>query len=214
MNARLHLAGIAVAVTAVVAAAGAQTTQTQTPPPIPVPQPFPTAKPPSSTQPPPTTTTTTTPAKPPAGTSGTSSAPTTSSPNVPTNPTTIYAGGRPTETDLGVAVYPASDFLDSYDAGKGQRYYIFGTAAPYADIVTYYKNKLKDSGRELFKSPPMQQFDLGRFRDDTMAYPPSVVIKDYTWSLDGQRVDGYLFVTGTTEKRYRTIIQIVPNTGK
>ena len=60
----------------------------------------------------------------------------------------------------------------------------------------------------------MQQFDLGRFRDDTMAYPPSVVVKDYTWGLDGQRSDGYLFVNGTTEKRYRTIIQIVPNTAK
>ncbi len=205
---RLHLAGIAVAVSALVAVAGAQTTQTQNPPPIPVPQPFPTAKPPSGSQPPPTTTpttTTTTPAKPPA---------TTTAPSMPAGPTTTYAGGRPTETDLGAPIYPAADFLDSYDAGKGQRYYIFGAAAFYADIVTYYKNKLKDSGRELFKSPPMQQFDLGRFKDDTMAYPPSVVIKDYTWGLDGQRSDGYLFVNGTTEKRYRTIIQIVPNTGK
>jgi hypothetical protein len=211
MSRRLHLAGIAIAVTAAVTAAGAQTTQTQTPPPIPVPQPFPTAKPPSSSQPPPTTTTTTTttPAKPPAATS-TSSQP----PAATTNPTTVYAGGRPTETDLGAPIYPAADFLDAYDAGKGQRYYIFGTAAYYADIVTYYKNKLKDSGRELLKSPPMQQFDLGRFKDDTMAYPPSVVIKDYTWGLDGQRSDGYLFVSGTVEKRYRTIIQIVPNTPK
>jgi hypothetical protein len=199
-RARLHLAGVAIAVAIVATGVGAQTTQTQTPPPIPVPQPFPSAKPPSGPQPPPTTTV---PTKPPATT------PTTS-----TNPTTTYAGGRPTETDLGAPIYPAADFLDSYDAGKGQRYYIFGAAAYYADIVTYYKNKLKDSGRELFKSPPMQQFDLGRFRDDTMTYPPSVVIKDYTWGLDGQRSDGYLFVNGTAEKRYRTIIQIVPNTAK
>ena len=32
--------------------------------------------------------------------------------------------------------------------------------------------------------------DLGRFQEDTMAYPPSVVVKDYTWN--GQA--GYLHV--------------------
>ena len=52
----------------------------------------------------------------------------------------------------------------------------------------------------------MQQFDLGRFDDDTMAFPPSVVVKDYTWNNS----PGYLHVAGTTEKRYQTIIQIVP----
>jgi hypothetical protein len=41
-----------------------------------------------------------------------------------------------------------------------------------------------------------------------MAYPPSVVVKDYTWNGG----TGYLAVSGTTEKRYRTIIQIVPIT--
>jgi hypothetical protein len=121
---------------------------------------------------------------------------------------------RPTERDLGVPVYPAAEYLDSYDAGRGQRYYLFGTNAAYADIVAYYKNMLHDSGHELFKAPAMQQFDLGKFRDDTMAYPPSVVVKDYTWALDGQRSDGYLAVDGTREKRYKTVIQIVPATGR
>ena len=32
------------------------------------------------------------------------------------------------------------------------------------------------------KLPAMQQFDLGRFDEDAMAYPPSVVVKDYTWN--------------------------------
>jgi hypothetical protein len=41
-----------------------------------------------------------------------------------------------------------------------------------------------------------------------MAFPPSVVVKDYTWN-GGQ---GFLAVSGTTERRYRTIIQIVPPT--
>jgi hypothetical protein len=38
-----------------------------------------------------------------------------------------------------------------------------------------------------------------------MAYPPSVVIKDYTSSNS----PGYLHVSGTVEKRFKTIIQIV-----
>ena len=49
------------------------------------------------------------------------------------------------------------------------------------------------------------QFDLGRFQDN-MAYPPSIVVKDYF----SENSPGYLFVSGTSEKRYRTIIQIVP----
>src|SRR5262245_59999676 len=32
-------------------------------------------------------------------------------------------------------VYPASQFLASYDAGRGQRYYLYGTTAPFADVV-------------------------------------------------------------------------------
>jgi hypothetical protein len=39
-----------------------------------------------------------------------------------------------------------------------------------------------------------------------MSFPPSVVVKDYTWNGS----DGYLHVSGTTETRYKTVIQIVP----
>jgi hypothetical protein len=176
-------------------------TGSQTPP-IPVPRPFPqpnqpSAPPPSSTAPPPTTA---------------SKTPAPPAPAPVVTPTAV--ANRPTERDLGVPIYPAAEYLDSYDAGRGQRYYLFGTNAAFADIVAYYKNLLHDSGHELFKAPAMQQFDLGKFRDDTMAYPPSVVVKDYTWALDGQRSDGYLAVDGTRQKRYKTVIQIVPATGK
>jgi len=109
--------------------------------------------------------------------------------------------------DIGVPVYPTAEFLDSVDAGGGQRYYLYGVNASYDAIVTFYKTTLKSGGRELFnRAPPTQQFDLGRFREETMAYPPSVVVKDYTWNGS----TGYLYVSGTTEKRFRTIIQIVP----
>ena len=107
-------------------------------------------------------------------------------------------------------IYPASQFLEVLDAGKGQQFHLYGTDAPFAEIVAYYKTTLKNSGRVLFQGPLMHQFDLGRFQEQSMAYPPSVVVKDYTWNGS----EGYLHVSGTTSTRYKTIIQIVPATGR
>lgn len=160
----------------------AQTPPTQPPP---KPKPFPNS---GTAEPPPKPVVT----QPPAG-------------NVPPVPPPV---GTPTVQDLnGTPVYPGAEYLDSYDAGRGQRYYIYGTNTPYADIVVYYKNTLRNSSnREIFRMPAMHQFDLGRFAEESMAYPPSVVVKDYTWNES----PGYLVVTGTTEKRFKTVIQIVP----
>ena len=36
---------------------------------------------------------------------------------------------------LGVPIYPGAQFIASYDAGRGQRYYLFGTNASFAEIV-------------------------------------------------------------------------------
>ena len=109
---------------------------------------------------------------------------------------------------LGVPLYPAAQFITSYDAGRGQRYYLYGTTAPYADIVQFYRNTLKQRGEEVFAAPPVHQFDIGRFREETMAFPPSVTVKDYTWGGSA----GYLNPKrGAQPQRYPTIIQIVPN---
>ena len=51
-------------------------------------------------------------------------------------------------------------------------------------------------------------FLIGRFREETMAFPPGVTVKDYTWGGS----EGYLAVKGSVGTRYRTIIQIVPVT--
>jgi hypothetical protein len=102
--------------------------------------------------------------------------------------------------------YPAAEYLEAFDAGAGQRYYLYGTNAPFAEIVSYYRTVMKNGGREIYRTPGMHQFDLGRFNDERMVYPPSVVIKDYA----GGTTPGYLYVAGTEERRYRTIIQIVP----
>ena len=154
-----------------------------------VPQPFPkpgqpqpqTAAPPQATAPPQT-------AKPPAA--------------PPRDPS------EPADGALGVTIYPAAQFIRSYDAGKGQRYYLYGTSASFAEIVQYYRTLLRQRGELVFEEPPVHQFDLGRFREETMAFPPSVTVKDYTWGGSA----GYLNPTrGAKPQRYPTIIQVVPN---
>jgi hypothetical protein len=98
-----------------------------------------------------------------------------------------------------------ADYLESFDTGKGQRYYLFGSNDAYADVVAYFKTQIRGGSRELFKTPGMFWFDLpGRVSESS--FPPSVVVKDYTWGT----LDGYLFVDGASSRRYKTIIQIVP----
>jgi hypothetical protein len=108
---------------------------------------------------------------------------------------------------LGAPIYPSAVYLTSYDAGRGQRFYIFGATVPYADLVGYYKTVLKQKGDELFDAPPTHQFETVKFRDETMAFPPGVTIKDYTFGGSA----GYPNPkTDATPARYPTIIQIVP----
>ena len=111
------------------------------------------------------------------------------------------------EATLGAPIYPSSVFLTSYDAGRGQRFYIFGSTIPYAELVAYYKTVLKQKGDELFEAPPTYQFDTAKFRDEAMAFAPSVTIKDYTYGgsagYPNPKKDG-------TPARFPSVIQIVP----
>jgi hypothetical protein len=125
----------------------------------------------------------------------------------PVAPAPAATGEAPSETTLGVQVYPGAEFIASYDAGRGQRYHLFGTNASFLDVVNYYKTTLKQKGELIYEEPPIHQFDIGRFREETMAFPPSVTVKDYTWGGSS----GYLNPKrGATPQRYKTIIQIVP----
>ena len=115
--------------------------------------------------------------------------------------------GDPTEATLGTPIYPSARFIASYDAGRGQRYYLFGSETDFLQLVTYYRTVLKQKGELVYEEPPVHMFETGRFREETMAFPPSVTVKDYTWggSL------GYLNPKpGATPARFKTIIQIVP----
>jgi hypothetical protein len=112
-----------------------------------------------------------------------------------------------TPPDLGVPPYPSMQFIESYNAGSGQRFYLYGSASSFADVVAYYKSVLKQKGELVFEVPATHEFDIGRFNEETMAFPPSVTVKDYT----GPGLQGYPNPkAGAEPARFKTIIQIVP----
>ena len=129
----------------------------------------------------------------------------------PTRPVNLPAGleeGAPSDAVLGFAVYPSAQFIASYDAGRGQRYYLYGADAPFATLVKYYQTALKTKGTLVFDAPGTHMFEVGRFREETMAFPPGVTIKDYTWNGSG----GYLNPKKDGQPgRFPSIIQIVPS---
>ena len=90
---------------------------------------------------------------------------------------------------------------------RGQRFHLYGVTLPYLEAVTFYRTALKAKGDELFESPPTHQFDLGRFRDSDVAFPPSVTVKDYT---RGGAAGFPNPKAGEKPERFPTIIQIVP----
>jgi hypothetical protein len=113
----------------------------------------------------------------------------------------------PSEATIGFPLYPSAQFIASYDAGRGQRYYIFGTTASFNDLVTYYRTQLKEKGNLVFEEPPTHMFEIGRFNNDTMAFPPGVTIKD--WTSGGSK--GYPNPKpGAQPARFPSIIMIVP----
>src|SRR4051812_40728252 len=61
-------------------------------------------------------------------------------PDAPKQPATAPpAPSAPGEAQMGVRLYPGAQFLASYDAGRGQRYYLFGSTASFVDVVTFYR---------------------------------------------------------------------------
>jgi hypothetical protein len=125
-------------------------------------------------------------------------------------PTPAAAPGTeqpPTQAILGLPVPPGAQFLGSYDAGQGQRYFLYGSGSSFTEVLTFYRNALKQRGDVVFEEPATQIFEVGRFREDSMAFPPSVVVKDYMWG----NIGGYMNPKpGAQPARFPTVIQIVP----
>lgn len=171
----------------------------QTPQPFPRPgaqappkpaQPAPTSPP--STQPPATT-------PPPSQTTPPRTTPPAATPSA--------EASAPPATEVFFPIYPAAQFLASYDAGRGQRYYIYGASAPFADVVTYYRTQLDEKGSLVFKDPPTHMFEVGRYREESMAFPPGVTVKDWTWGGS----QGYVNPKPKGQpQRFPTVVMIVP----
>lgn len=124
----------------------------------------------------------------------------------PARASVASAQNVPTEATLGFPIYPNAQFLTSYEAGWSQRYYLFGTNSSFEEMVRYYAVILDERGDRVFDGPATHMFEVGRFREDEMAFPPGVTVKDYTWNGS----EGYLNPTGAEPARFRTVIQIVP----
>ena len=173
--------------------------QQQQPPPAlpPFPQPGPRTTPPATARP-------AQPSPPP---------PTTTA--APASPTTAAKPGAPeaapSELELGVPLYPGAQFIASYDAGRGQRYYIFGLAAGFVQTVEWYRTALKQKGELVYDVPATHEFDVGKYDEDKMAFPPGVTVKDYQSEIS----PGYPNPKrGVQPDRFPTLLQIVPVTAR
>jgi len=106
-----------------------------------------------------------------------------------------------------VPLYPGAQFLSSFDAGRGQRYFWFGSTASFVEVVAFYRGALKQKGDLIFEAPATHEFDVGRFKEETMAFPPGVTVKDFHSEVS----QGYPNPRpGGQPARFPTIIQIVP----
>jgi hypothetical protein len=74
-------------------------------------------------------------------------------------------------------------------------------------VVAYYRTQLRDKGDSVYDQPPTHMFQVGRFRDETMAFPPGVTVKDWTWGGSQGYPNPKL---GAEPARFPSIIMIVP----
>src|SRR3989449_11722731 len=133
-----------------------------------------------------------------------------SEPPAPT-PAPAKPDAAPTGATLGVPVYPGAQFIASYNAGRGQRYYIFGSAATFVDLVAYYRTALKQKGELVYDFPATHEFDVGKYREETMAFPPGVTIKNFQTDVS----QGFPNPKpGGQPPRFKSILQFVPVTEK
>jgi len=123
----------------------------------------------------------------------------------PVVPAGASGGNGPAAATVVFPIIPDSQFLGSYNAGKGQRYYLYGTTKPYLDVVAYYRTQLKDRGEEVFAEPATHMFQ-DKFRPEAMAFPPGVTVKDWTYQSKGYPNP----LVGGKPERFPTIVMIVP----
>jgi hypothetical protein len=120
----------------------------------------------------------------------------------------LTAEQAPSEALLGAPVLPNAQFLGSYDAGgAGQRFYLYGSVQRFPEVVAYYRTVLKQKGELVFDVPATHMFEVGKFREDQVAFPPGVTVKDYTTG-GSPGLPNPKF--GAAPAAFPTVIQIVP----
>jgi hypothetical protein len=117
------------------------------------------------------------------------------------------AGVPPAACQQGAPVIAGAQYLESYEAGMGQTYCLYGSTQTFADVVTYYRTVLKDRGELVFEAPATHMFEVGKFKETEVAFPPGVTVKDYTWSGSPGYTNPRL---GATPAFFPTVIQVVP----
>ena len=96
-------------------------------------------------------------------------------------------------------------------AADGRAHEATGSSASFVDLVTYYRNVLKQKGELVFDVPATHEFDVGKYREETMAFPPGVTVKDYESAISA----GYPNPKpGGQPARFRSVLQFVPVTEK
>jgi hypothetical protein len=113
----------------------------------------------------------------------------------------------PAACQQGAPVLAGAQYLTSYDAGMGQTYCLYGSGQAFADVVTYYRTVLKDRGELVFDAPATHMFEVGRFKEADVAFPPGVTVKDYTWGGSPGYMNPRL---GASPAFFPTVIQVVP----
>lgn len=189
-------------VTAAVLALAAASARAQ--PPVARPQPPPAAPGARTPAPAPAPAETARPEAPPAAASPNASAP---SPSGTTPAAAADPDAAPAPEQLNAPVFPGAAYLGSYDAGRGQRFHLFGSSQSFAEIVLFYRGVLKDKGELVFEEPPTHMFDVGKFREDDVAFPPGVTVKDYAVGGSPGLPNP---APGGTPAFFPTVIQIVP----
>jgi hypothetical protein len=122
-------------------------------------------------------------------------------------PSTSGAEAPPPASALGgIPLFPGAQFLGSYDAGRGQRFYLYGATQSFAELVAYYRTVLKDKGELVFDAPATHEFDVGRYKETDVEFQPGVTIKDYTWGGSPGYMNPKL---GASPTHFPTVIQVV-----
>ena len=77
----------------------------------------------------------------------------------------------------------------------------------FAEVVAYYRAVLKDKGELVFEAPATHMFEVGKFREEQVAFPPGVTVKDFAVNgLTGLPNPRH----GASPATFPTVIQIVP----